>query len=308
MTKCWFAIALLAVACGGDKEETTDTTTDTTVDTTDTVPTTPPTTFEVDPEADLTDIEVVADLSMLSAVRQVIHYALIADTLDQLTDPACPVIDYTDPDDVVVTGDCTDAAGLEWTGTLHYQTTTNAVKLVMTDGFGIAGYDYDCGYGTIGRRTQSLDGTVTVDYDATVVTMDLVGTETAFDLFTCTGDDYTYALEYTVQVSDAGYGSVYSGSGRYTDPVLGRVDAQTLSQVNAYNCDAEVDSGVTLLTTSTHDVAIVYDGAVNCNAPGASTWTLDGVEQGTILVGCSTAPSAGWLALLPLGLLARRRR
>jgi hypothetical protein len=308
MTKSWFAIALLAVACGGDKDETTDTTTDTTVDTTDPVPTTPPTTFEVDPEADLTDIDVVAKLSMLSAVQQIYHYALIMDTLDQITDGACPVLDYTDPADVAITGGCTDAAGLEWTGTLRYQGTASGITLVMTDGFGIAGYDYSCSYGSTGRRTQSLDGTLTVDYTSSTVGMDLVGTETALDLFTCTGQDHAYALEYTLQITDAGYGSVYSGSGRYTDPVLGRVDAQTLSQVNAYNCDAEVDSGVTLLSTSTHDVAIVYDGAVNCNAPGASTWTLDGVEQGTILVGCSTAPSAGWLALLPLGLLARRRR
>jgi hypothetical protein len=304
MTKSWFAIALLAVVgCGGDKDETTDTTTDTT----DTVPTTPPTTFEANPDADLTDIDVVAQLSKLSALNQYIHFALILDTNDQITDNACPVADYTDPTDIVLTGGCTDAAGLEWTGTLHYQPSTDLIQLVMTDGFGIAEYQFDCGYGLTGRRTQSLDGTMTIDYAGTTIAFDLVGTETAIDPITCTGEDYTYALEYSLDLSP-GYAQVYSGSGRYTDPVLGSVQASTVNEVLTNVCATEVDSGVTLLTTGEHQVAIVYDGAVDCDATGASTWTLDGASQGSILVGCSTAPAAGWLALLPLGLLARRRR
>lgn len=291
----------LLVACGTDDEKTPDTGT---TDTTDTV-TTPPTPFEGYADADLTDLDVVRDLATLSAQTMLFRFQFIVVQGVGGYDPACPVVDDSDPDHTIVTGGCTDTNGTEWFGTLDLVIDGYVVTATMVDyGFSLT---EDC-YGTPLPISVLLSGTSTLDYATSTLKMDWGGVMPFLDPFTCESRPANFVLEYDLVLDEVNKADVYSGSGRYADDLYGRVDVQTIGEVEGA-CSTEAESGVTLLTTADHDVAITYDGAIDCDSPGTSTWALDGAAQGEILgVGCSSAPGAvGWLALAPLLAGLRRR-
>jgi hypothetical protein len=297
----WIACFVALAACGKDEETTTDTTTDTT----DTTEPTPPTPFEAFDEVDLANIDAVHDLSSLSALGMVERYRVVVGAFSN-SDPACPVVEDDGAGHLVATGGCTDTSGVVWTGTLDYLATKTSVLATLT-GFGFS-FEGEC-YGSPITLQQTIDGTIALDYGGGVLAYDLQGVWPHANILTCEITDANFIMDYDLQFQSVGKESLYSGSGRYADDVYGRVDVQTIGQLED-TCFTEADSGVTLLTTSEHQVAITYDGAIDCDDPGTATWSLDGAPQGEILgVECSSTPgAAGWLALAPLAALIRRRR
>ncbi len=83
---------------------------------------------------------------------------------------------------------------------------------------------------------------------------------------------------------------------------------------NSDICQSEALEGSTTFTTDTQEAIITYDGRIDCDPASTVTWTLDGMDQGTLEgVGCAigqrTAPKP-WLpiifALVALVLVRRR--
>lgn len=254
---------------------------------------------------DLTNIEVVRDLSTLSALGMLQRYEILTSEPLSTGDPGCPLVEDDGAGHVVVTGDCTDTRGVVWTGTLDSLAAESSVLDTFT-GFGFTATG-DC-YGARITLEVAVDGTVAIDDDSGAWSFDLHGVWPHLNIPTCEVTDAGFILDYDVSIGTVGYSRLYSGAGRYADDVHGLVELQTIDQLPG--ACTEPLSGVTLLSTPDHQVAISYDGAFDCDDPGTATWSLDGQAQGELLgVECASTPGAvGWLALAALATLIHRRR
>lgn len=302
-------LAAMAVACGKD-ETTPDDTTDTTTDTTDTTPTVPVTTpFDDFADADLTDVNAVKSLTFGSAPQ--IWYSHFVWALGAtVTDVDCPVVSTT-PTSTTYTGGCTDSIGVEWGGSYTYGVGTDGDIEITWDNFSLRQPQPCDGGGTV-DNVSAFDGTFGGGYYTEDFEVSTTGTATVVDTAACTAATRNFKIEYTgTQVEIDAYNDRFDGSGTYADDVGGKAEVQTIGEILGDACGSEAVSGVTLLTTPTDQVSIIYDGAIDCDATPTVNWQLNGVPQGEIEgVACSSTGSAGLglFALAPLAALIRRRR
>jgi hypothetical protein len=138
----------------------------------------------------------------------------------------------------------------------------------------------------------------------------VTGTFTAHDL---SATSHTFVANYVVRESDVTTSidyegsvegsfttaeTVWSGSGTITRDgasPTGTVEATTVDQRRDDTiCNNQSLSGTTTLTANDHTATLTYDGATDCDDPGADAlWSLDGVPQGSITgISCSMAPGA----------------
>lgn len=239
-------------------------------------------------------------LGVFSAVYEPIGFA---DGDVTFADAGCPTTS-DDGTTAVITGDCTDTAGVTWTGSASLvRGAAGALTVTFTD------YGNDSVLGPV-RRT----GTVAVH--------ELAADRHSFDVDVTSDGGLTEVVEYSgTVVGNATSGpTTWNGTGTISrDGDFfdgGTITATTVDQLRDNSiCAGEGISGRTTMTSDDHTVVIEYDGATDCDDNDAAHWSRDGEPQGTIEgITCSAGgrgaggPAAVGLIALATGLARRRRR
>jgi hypothetical protein len=243
--------------------------------------------------------------------------------------PSCPVITQSG-DTMTVRGDCTDANGKQWFGTVTRQGGDGATETSTTfngwgsDGavscMGMMGQSHSRTNGTIRASGASGSNTVTFDLDLTIESSGL-------DETSCMMVDSTIAMQYHGTAATNGSATTYNGSGRLGFSSVGVVDASTTDEVidgtvchdpaSMGNSPSEPLSGTTTLRSGSNTAVITYDGATNCDPAGTVTWTYNGTSQGELAgVRCNVSRRVGQrgtiafagLAFVALAVARSRRR
>lgn len=232
--------------------------------------------------------------------------------------PACPVKTMSGTTSSYE-GGCTDSKGRTWFGSATSTGDQTTGGTITYDGFG-----YD---GTNTCMTMMVP--VHLVFDGTLhqtigtqnaFTVDVTTTSDGVDSTTCTTLSAKSAVSYSGSFTPTGAdtngdgtpdGKLWEGAGSFGNTLYGKVSAQTVDEVVDNNvCSHEAASGTTTVNANGHVAVITYDGATDCSTMSTVTWTLDGVDQGTITgVSCNSGGARGsWPLAVALALVLRSRR
>ncbi len=267
--------------------------------------------FDAFEPADLTDPVVVVEMANNASAPNAYTLAVLFGAALENEDGTCPTRSETDGS-VTYTGGCTDSDGDVWVGSAVVNQTGESSGVITYEGLGVTSTE-DCDGGGTVETTELFDGTVTISEDGSFE-IDMTGSGTDVDAAACTGQDSTFAIEYSgSQVEESDAVTRWSGQGRFGTSLRGMVEMSTADEITDDDgCSSEAESGSTTMSADGHEVVITYDGATDCDPESTVTWTLDGADQGELEgVECGTgfgasAMTAGMALLLVLGL--RRRR
>jgi MYXO-CTERM domain-containing protein len=197
---------------------------------------------------------------------------------------------------VVLEGGCTDDQGREWFG--RAVTPSNALPGVPTngtityEGFG-SDQGSDCADRPDARSRTLADGTVTFTQTAASLRYDIDVVLTVSGVQDdCTETERQVALLYSGSMTQDGNAQIWEGSGSVGNDLAGRFDVRTDGErLDDDACNTEALSGTTTVTAGSDVAVITYDGATDCDPMSTATWTLNGVDQGTVTgVRCSASP------------------
>jgi len=227
-----------------------------------------------------------------------------ADGRSSFPDPGCPRV-TDDGTTAGIVGDCSEASGTQWIGSAEVVRSSNGERQVTLTGFG----EFD----DPGMRSATT---------GTVVRRQPGPTSYQFDVDLVTRGGMTTTIQYTGQI-EGGYdtATVWNGSGTVSrdgmvTPV-GTIHVTTQGEVVDNSiCSGQPVSGQTTIFGGTQTAVVTYDGATDCDADAAGSWSLDGVPRGRITgLTCATRQVGGGgrscagLALLgAIGLIGSLRR
>jgi hypothetical protein len=218
-----------------------------------------------------------------------------ADGEFEFDDPACPTTS-DDGTTATVDGNCTDNRGHVWTGSATV-VRTGAVRTVSLDEFG-----NDALLGAVATTGSVIISEQAVDqHSFTADYVSVSGVRTTVDYSGMVSGTYDTVTTWN------GTGTI-SRDGDFIDS--GTINALTVDQVRDDTaCGGESASGTTTMTSEEHVVVITYDGATDCDPDSSALFSRDGGDQQVITgVTCSTGGGgAGWIAIVLVGLLVRRR-
>ncbi len=229
-------------------------------------------------------------------------------------EPDCPVVVDNGDAGMSITGGCTDFQGLDWTGSYVLTSTTEVVLRAVFTGFGVDITDSACP-DVAGRLL--MDGLYTSE-DGLAFALLLASDNLAIEPDDCTLVDDSFAVDATIEqaetvASDGSTTTVFSSVAQaaMTLPTsAGTATVTTVEErINGGLCGTEALSGTTTFDAANGLAVITYDGETDCDPESTATWTLDGVDMGTLRgVSCSTGPATGLVLWLPAMLFAGFRR
>jgi len=259
-----------------------------------------------DPLNDADEVATWVNTGSALAVYSHAHDALsFAEGKSTFPDATCPLTS-DDGKTVKITGGCTDSRGEHWVGTATVGRAADGSRALVFDGFAHNG-DPDMLSEVTGKFDFHPTAASTHSFDA--------------DLVQKGGIETTIRYAGTV-VGDFGMATTWNGSGTVerdglADPT-GTVRVSTTNElVDDSVCSGQPVSGQTRIENDDHVAIVTYDGATDCDADKAATWTLDDEDQGRITgITCSVpAPGAGTEArgaalviLAAFGVVCHRRR
>ncbi len=233
------------------------------------------------------NVRVWANSVSALAVYLLFHEEL-AVSYDQHTypDTSCPAVD-DDGTTLAISGDCTDAEGKRWVGSVTIERSGDGDRELSYSKFGNSG---------------SADDAITKDGIVSVRRVEDALHE--FDVNLVHAGEVTTTVEYEGSVEGGYTGpTVWNGSGTSlregaVSPV-GLVAANTVAQmVDGDVCSGQPASGQTTLSNDEHVVVVTYDGASDCDEAQAARYSVDGRDLGALPgIACtlSGAPGrAGW--------------
>jgi hypothetical protein len=217
------------------------------------------------------------------------------------------------------TGGCTDDQGDTWFGTATEDGDMTAGGTITYSGFGYDGMT-TCMNAMYPSRV-TYNGTVhqTVSDTTNDFSVDITTNATGVNTMTCVTASGTSAISYSGTFTPTGAdtngdgkpdGKLWEGSGELGNSLYGKVSATTVDElIDNSVCSHEPASGTTTVTTRGHVAVITYDGATSCDQMATVSWTLDGVDQGTITgVSCNAGGRGSWPLAVALALVLRSRR
>jgi hypothetical protein len=231
----------------------------------------------------------------------------------------CPV-KTTSGTTTTYTGDCTDTNGNTWIGKATQTGDMNSGGTIDYAGFGYTGTN-TCN-GQMYATKLVFDGTIdqTLTGGTVGFTIDVSSASNGIDDTTCatlsgkTGTSYAGStVRSGPDTNNDGQPDMqqWDGSGEIGNTLYGKVSAKTTAEViDSQTCSHESLSGTTEVTAGSHVAVITYDGATSCDQEQTVTWTLDGVDQGTLTgVACNAGRGGGGSALIvALAVVVARRR
>jgi hypothetical protein len=201
-----------------------------------------------------------------------------ADGQRAFPDETCPVTSEAD-DVVTILGDCTDAIGDAWTGSVTVERSENGERVLTFYGYGHA---FEA------MVPNALTGTALVAEQGD-------GTHT-FEVDLTHEGGVTTAIDYEGSVEGGYVGpTIWNGTGQIerqgsVEPT-GVITATTVAQVfDDGVCSGQPISGTTTLEAGDQLAVVTYDGSSVCDADANARWSLDGEDRGTLSgIVCSIA-------------------
>jgi hypothetical protein len=219
-----------------------------------------------------------------------------ADGRHEFPDATCPMTSEAE-NVLTIVGDCTDAIGDAWTGSVTIERSENGERLLTFYGYG-----------------HAFEATVPNALTGTALVAELDDGTHTFDVDLTHEGGVTTSIAYEGSVEGGYEGpTVWNGTGQIerqggVEPT-GSLTATTVAEVfDDGICAGQPISGTTTLEADGQLAVVTYDGSSVCDADANARWSLDGEDRGTLSgIVCSVAhvgrPARAFGALATLALL-----